>query len=158
MFDTVLGLPVHILVIHGVLVLIPAASLAAITISVVGKWRARFGYVVLGLTTASVAIVWVAMESGKALRQRIDAGGIVARQIDDHQAAGELVIWPVLAVWILTIALLVLHRRPHPRAAARVLSVLIVAAGLAATAQVLLAGHLGSTAVWSCTIGSDACK
>lgn len=158
MFDTVLGLPVHVLVIHGVLVLIPAASLAAITISVVEKWRARFGYVVLALTTASLVLVPVATRSGQALKQRVNAGGIVARQIRDHEAAGELLIWPVLAVWVLTVVLLVLHRRPHSRAAARVLAGVMVVAALAAIGQVVIAGHLGSTAVWSCTIGSDVCK
>lgn len=158
MLDTVLGLPVHVLVIHGVLVLVPAAALAAITISVVDRWRARFGYVVLALTTVALVLVPVATRSGEALKQRIDAGGIVARQIEDHQAAGELVIWPVLAVWVLTVVLMVLHRRPHSRAVARVLAVLMVVAGLAATAQVVIAGHLGSTAVWSCTIGSEQCK
>jgi hypothetical protein len=38
------------------------------------------------------------------------------------------------------------------------LAVLSVLAAGAATAQVAIAGHLGSTAVWSCTIGSSACK
>jgi hypothetical protein len=33
----------------------------------------------------------------------------------------------------------------------------VVAAGVAA-GVVARVGHLGSTAVWSCTIGSDACK
>jgi hypothetical protein len=35
---------------------------------------------------------------------------------------------------------------------------LAVVAALLAGAAVARAGHLGSTAVWSCTIGSDACS
>jgi hypothetical protein len=40
----------------------------------------------------------------------------------------------------------------------KVVAVLAALAAVAAAAQVTVAGHLGSTAVWSCTIGSDACK
>ncbi len=158
MFDTIFGLPVHALVVHGVLGLIPLAALAAIAIALVPRWRGRFGYFVLALTTAALLAVPVMTQSGEALKRRLNAGGIVAKQIERHEQAGELVLWPVLALWVLTLLVVFLHRRPHSQAADRALGALVVAAGLGAAAAVTIAGHLGATAVWSCAIQSDLCK
>ena len=43
MFDTIDGLPVHALVVHAVVVLLPLALLGTIAIAVRPAWRARFG-------------------------------------------------------------------------------------------------------------------
>lgn len=158
MFDTVLGLPVHALVVHAVVVLVPLAALGVAAIAIVPRWRARFGVLVLLVATAGLAMVPVATRSGKKLQERIDAGGVVARQIDDHAELGNLVIWPTLALWVLAAALVVMTRRRSTGAAVTAVAVLAVVAAGAATGFVVRAGHLGTTAVWSCTIGSDACK
>lgn len=157
-FDTVAGLPVHALVVHAVVVLLPLAAAGAIAVAVVPRWRQRFGTLLVLLTTVAVALVPVATRSGLELKERINAGGPVARQIRDHQAVGELVIWPSLALWVLTLALVVLSRRQDRRRIVTAVAVLTVAAGLASGAVVVRAGHLGSTAVWACTIGSNACR
>jgi cytochrome b len=52
---------------------------------------------------------------------------------------------------------LMTRRRTEGRAVMVVAILAVVAAGVAA-GVVARVGHLGSTAVWSCTIGSDACK
>ena len=158
MFDTILGLPIHPLVVHGVVVLVPTAACAAIAVVVLRRFRDRLRYAALGLSTAALIGVWVAIQSGQELERRLQAGGIVAKQISRHQEAGTLLLWPTLALWALTVALVVLHRR---RASARVVSLvgfLTVVAGVTALAQVTLVGHTGATAVWSCTIGSELCK
>ena len=99
----------------------------------------------------------VATRSGSKLQERLNAGGVVAKQIHDHEQMGKLVIYPTLALWVLAVALLLLDRRDGSRRAMTVVAVLaVVVAALAAAAQVTIAGHLGSTAVWNCTIG--ACK
>jgi hypothetical protein len=72
---------------------------------------------------------------------------------------GNLVLWPTLAMWVLVIALFLLDRqRRRGDRTVKIVAVLAAVAAIAAAAQVALAGHLGSTAVWSCTIGSSACK
>lgn len=159
MFDTVFGLPVHALVMHVVVVVVPLAAIGVVAIAAVPRWRARFGLVVLSLATAGLAAVPVATRSGGELEDRLGASGVVARQINDHQEMGELVIWPTLTMWVLAVALVVLHpRRRRGSRTVRVVAVLAALAAIAAATQVTLAGHLGSTAVWSCTVGSDACK
>jgi hypothetical protein len=159
MFDTFMGLPVHALVMHAVVVLVPLSALGVVAIAVVPRWRERFGVLVVLLSTAGLAFVPVATRSGAALKDRINAGGVTAEQIDRHQQMGNLVLWPTLAMWVLAIALVLMSRGGRRRGAGVTLVAVLAVLG-AGTAAVLvtLTGHLGSTAVWSCTIGSEACK
>ena len=158
MFDTVFGLPVHALVMHAVVVLVPLAAAGVVAIAVVPGWRARFGVLVLAIATAGLATVPVATRSGGKLEDRLGASGIVARQINDHQEMGERVIWPTLAMWLLAVVLVLMDRQRRRGTAVKVVAALAVVAALTAATLVTLAGHLGSTAVWSCTVGSDACE
>lgn len=158
MFDTILGLPVHALVVHAVVVLVPLGAAGVAAIAFVPRWRERFGVAVLAITTAALVSVPIATNSGQRLKARIDAGGVVAKQIQRHQSWGKLVIYPTAALWLLAAALVLLDRRGRAGRQVTAVAVLAVLAAAAATAQVVVTGHLGSTAVWSCTIGSDACK
>ena len=158
MFDTILGLPLHPLVVHGVVVVIPVAACAAVAVAVLRRYRERFRHAALVLATVALLGVPVATQSGGELKQRLETGGIVAKQIEKHQDAGNMLLWPVLAVWLMTLLIVVLHKRsPSPRAMQAV-AFLTVVAGVAAIASVSLVGHSGATAVWSCTIGSELCK
>ena len=158
MFDTVLGLPVHPLVVHAVVVLVPLSAAGVVAISLVPRWRERYGVLVLLLSTAALVMVPVATQSGKELDDRIDAGGVVARQIEDHKEIAQLVLWPTLAMWVLAAVLVLFTRQKREGTAVKLVAGLAVVAAVLAGATVARAGHLGSTAVWSCTIGSDACS
>jgi hypothetical protein len=61
-------------------------------------------------------------------------------------------------MWLLAVALVVMSRRRVGHRALTVVAVLAVLAAGVAAGVVTRVGHLGSTAVWSCTIGSDACR
>jgi hypothetical protein len=158
MFDTFRGLPVHALVVHAVVVLVPLGALGVIAIAVVPRWRQRFGVAVLAILTAGLIAVPIATRSGQHLFDRVHASGTVLKQIRHHENMGKLVIWPTLALWILALALVLLDHRGRTGRPVMVVAVLAVLAAGAATAQVAITGELGSTAVWSCTIGSSACK
>lgn len=157
MFDTILDLPVHALVVHAVVILVPAAALGVVAIAVVPRWRERYGVLVVLVATAGLVLVPVATRSGNELKDRLDVGGVVARQVNEHADLGNLAIWPTLALWALAVALVVLSRRGAGRSVTVVAALAVVAAAVAG-GVVARVGHLGSTAVWSCTIGSDACK
>lgn len=153
MFDTVQGLPVHALVVHGVVVLLPLAALGLIAIAVRPSWRKTYAPLVAILATAGFALVPVATKSGEKLEDRINAGGVVAEQIKDHEDMARLVIWPTLAMWVLAVVMLVMTRQGRTGRQMTVVAVFSVLAGAAAATVVALAGHLGSTAVWKCTVG-----
>lgn len=157
MFDTVLGLPVHALVVHAVVILVPLAATAVAVIAIVPRWRPTYGPLVLAVTTVALVLVPVATNSGQKLNDRIDAGGVVAEQIADHKMWGERVLWPTLALWLLAVVLVYLTRKQRTGRVLTVVAVLAVVAAAATIGTVAITGHLGSKAVWSCTIGSDAC-
>ena len=158
MFDTVFGLPVHALVLHVVVVLVPLAAAGVVGIAAVPRWRARFGVLVIAIATAGLAAVPVATRSGGKLEHRLGASGVVAKQINHHQQWGQRVIWPTLAMWLLAIVLVLMDRQRRRGTSVTVVAVIAALAAVCAATVVAIAGHLGSTAVWSCTIGSGACK
>jgi hypothetical protein len=158
MFDTILGLPVHALVVHVVVVLVPLSALGVIGIAVVPAWRERFGLAVLALATVALVSVPVAVLSGQKLMNRVNASGITADQIDKHMKMGKLVIYPTAAMWVLAALLFWFDRKGRGGSATKIVLILSVVAALAAAAQVTITGHLGSTAVWSCTLQTSACK
>ena len=112
----------------------------------------------LAIATAGLAAVPVATRSGGKLEDRLGASGVVARQINHHQEWGQRVIWPTLAMWLLAVVLVLMDRQGRQGTAVKVVAVLAALAAVAAATAVTITGHLGSTAVWSCTVGSDACK
>jgi cytochrome b len=59
---------------------------------------------------------------------------------------------------VLAVTLVLMTRRRTEGRAVMVVAILAVVAAGVAAGVVARVGHLGSTAVWSCTIGSDACK
>lgn len=158
MFDSVMGLPVHALVVHAVVVLVPLASFGVIAMAVVPRWRERFGVAVLAIAVAGLAAVPVATRSGGKLEDRVGAGGVVAQQIESHKEMGELVIWPTIAMVVTGFALVLLHRRGRQGALMTVVAVVAVIASVGAIAQVAVAGHRGSKAVWSCTVDPKVCQ
>jgi hypothetical protein len=158
MFDTFRGLPVHALVVHAVVVLVPLGAFGVVAIAVVPRWRQRFGLAVLAILTAGLVAVPVATQSGLKLKARLHASGITGKQINHHEKMGKLVIYPTLALWILAVVLVLLSHRGRSGRPVMVVAVLAVLAAGAAAAQVAITGELGSTAVWSCTIGSSVCK
>ena len=154
MFDTIRGLPVHALVVHAVVVLIPLAAIGLIAIAVRPSWRRAYAPVVVILATIGLALVPVATMSGTKLQERLNAGGVVAEQIEAHKEMGKLVIWPTLAMWLAAVALLVLDRKGRSGRSMTVLAVVAVVFALAALGQVAITGDRGSTAVWKCTISA----
>ncbi len=147
--DTVFGLPLHPLVIHAVVVLVPLAALGAFALAGVPRWRRAYGWPVLALATVALLSVPVATRTGEQLKASLTLGGPVLDKVARHQQLGGLVIWAVLPLWALLLALVLAHRsgqRPGVEAVAAWLAAL---AGVAATVLVVLAGHAGATAVWN---------
>src|SRR3954449_264738 len=70
MFDTISGLPVHALVVHAVVVLLPLMSLVTIAVAVRRSWRSAAPWVVLA-DAAVVALAFAAKESGEVLQERL---------------------------------------------------------------------------------------
>ncbi len=151
MFDTVFGLPTHALVIHAVVVLMPLSAAGVVVCAVSRSWYDRLAIVVLGLLTLTVPAAFVAKFSGEQLRARLPDSDAIRR----HADFGTVTPWVILACWIVVLAWMVLARSATDRSRlSQAMAVLAVVAALGATAQVVVTGHLGSTAVWRQVIES----
>lgn len=102
MLDTVFGLPVHALVVHAVVVLLPLAALGAIAVTVVPRLMRGYGPLVAAATVAAVAAVPVATRSGQHLYDRKSASFTAAdvaeaALMERHRQLGhQLLPWAVL--------------------------------------------------------------
>lgn len=153
MFDLINGLPVHPLVVHGVVVLLPLACLGTLLIAVRPAWRRRYGVLVVAITAVATVLIPISTSSGEALEERVGDPGV-------HAELGDQLIWFAIPLLVLGLALVVLDRRrasagsssatSHaPRSALMTtVCVLAVIASLAASVQVYRVGDSGAKAAW----------
>jgi uncharacterized membrane protein len=142
MFDTITGLPVHPLVVHAVIVLLPLTALGAIVVAVKPAWNRRYGWLVLAGAVVSFGSAVVAKESGEALASRV---GFPA----DHVDAGGRVPFVALVLFIVIAVLWWLDRRSEERdGVGKVVAVASVLVAVVAIVSAVIAGHSGATAVW----------
>ena len=158
MFDLINGIPLHPLVVHAVVVLLPLACLGTLAIALKPSWRQRYGVLVVACAVAATAFIPVATSSGEALEERVGNPG-------EHAELGDQLIWFAIPLLVLSVALVWLDRRdrapaiddtptrtgttstPNRRLTLAVAS-LAVLASLAATVQVYRVGDSGARAAW----------
>lgn len=157
MFDLINGLPIHPLVVHGVVVLLPLAILGTIAIAARAPWRHRYGHLVVVCAALSTALIPIATSSGEALEKHVGDPG-------KHAQLGDQLIWFALPVLVLSTALVLLDRRSSPTDATSqsqstapagviarttgLVAALAVFASLAAGVQVYRVGDSGARAAW----------
>ena len=148
MFEMFRGLPVHVLVVHSVVILVPVAAVATLAVAVRPQWRRTFGPLVMLVASGALVGVVAAMLSGRWLRGRLG----YPEEYFRHGELGERVIWYVGPFWLLTAAFLLLDRRrardSRPPMVVTALAVLAVLVGLASMAQVIRTGEAGVESVW----------
>jgi uncharacterized membrane protein len=145
MFDLINGLPLHPLVVHAVVVLLPLAALGTIAVAVRPGWRRSYGWLVVAAAAAATVLLPVATSSGEALEERVGSPG-------SHAEMGDQLIWFTLPMLALVAALVWLDRRGDtertPATWVRVLPALAVVAALACSVQVYRVGDSGARAAW----------
>jgi hypothetical protein len=149
MFDTIFGLPMHVLLVHATVISLPAAALATIAVVARPAWRARFAPWVAVLNVAMLALTFVTVRSGLAFFNRLDQIEVARR----HRDLGNILLWIVVAFAVASVVLWAVQRARQPILAAGV-AALVVLLGGATAVQTLLVGHSGSTAVWKSTVDS----
>ncbi len=71
MFDTIAGLPIHPLVVHATVVVVPAAAVAVLLAALWPRFRRWAGWLPLALSAASIALVPLSTSSGESLEGRV---------------------------------------------------------------------------------------
>ncbi len=140
LFDTIAGLPVHPLVVHFAVVLLPLATLGVILTILIPKLRSRYlGLSVLGVFLGTGA-AFVAKESGEALSERI---GLPAR----HADLGTK-LFVTSAIFLLLTLIWFQMNRKSALQRTHLLGVVTSVAGIAVIALSVITGHTGAEAVW----------
>lgn len=145
-FDSIGGLPMHPLVVHFAVVLLPVAAIALVVLVFVPSWADRFGWLTMGTLVVGTGAAFVAKQSGEALAAQV--GNPAA-----HASWGDLL--PLLAVGLLVLAGIwfFLHRQAGGAGKARstattIAGLLAAALAIGVTAVTVVVGHTGAEAAW----------
>ncbi|MBO0828946.1 MAG: hypothetical protein J2P24_14330 [Streptosporangiales bacterium] len=147
----VAGLPVHPLVVHAVVVLVPLAVLGTIAIAVWPWARRRFGWLAVAVAAVATASIPVATSTGEGLAGHVQHSA----QLDRHMQLGGQLLPFAAAMFGAALLFQLLHasgrvgRGMAVRVAAVALAVVTVAGAVASGVQVVRIGDAGARAVWS---------
>lgn len=149
MYD-VFGLPLHPLVVHAVVVLLPLSALGLVACVLFGRLRRGYaGLALLGLV-AGTGAAWVAALSGHALADQVGTPAA-------HMAWGEWLPRVATATLVVAAVWYFLQRgKAEPDSMAKGLGILTVLLSVVSTALTVIVGHSGATAVWSGTGATPA--
>ena len=140
MFDTIAGLPLHPLVVHAVVVLLPLMALLTVVVAVRKNLRERFSWWVVGANGVIFLITLVTKEAGESLQKSL--GGQIAKE---HGELGSVLPWFALFLALASAATAVANRN---KALGPVAVVVSIVAAVAAVVWTVRTGDSGSRAVW----------
>jgi uncharacterized membrane protein len=131
LFDTFMGLPIHVLVSHFVVVLIPLTAVATIAVALRKAWREKYAAPLAAGNVAMLALTFVTMRAGEDLKDRYRGLGDAQTPKFDHEKLGQTLVWIMVALAVVSLAIWVV--------------------ALLATSSVVfavLAGHTGAESRW----------
>lgn len=140
MFDTITGLPLHPLVIHAVVVLLPLMALLSVVVAVRAPLRERYSWWVVGGNVVVFLITLVAKLSGQSLQTSM--GGQVAKE---HGELGSSLPWFVLFLVVASVGVAGTRRN---KTLGPVAVVVVIIAAVLAVFWTVRTGDAGSRAVW----------
>ncbi|WP_148574677.1 DUF2231 domain-containing protein [Nocardioides caldifontis] len=156
------GLPLHPLIVHATIGLVPLAALFALVTALVPGWRwfARWGTLLTAL--GALLVVVVTRASGMSLLEdRYGGQPRIPEQLQTHQDRAQLLLYAVIVLAVVAVlAFLLLPARSalvsgkleHTGSTATwvgtVVPALLVLAGLAALVLVVMTGDAGARSVW----------
>jgi len=150
--EEVNGLPLHILVVHAVVVLIPLAALLTVLSAVWPAARRRLGIITPLAGLAALILVPVATNAGQWLQSRLHNTPLISAHVD----LGGTMLWfaiglfvASLLAWGVPTLLNRQSRQAPPPWVGVVVAVVAVALAGASVVQVFRVGESGSKAVWT---------
>ncbi|GAA3617310.1 DUF2231 domain-containing protein [Microlunatus ginsengisoli] len=150
---TIFGLPLHPLIVHATVVIVPTAAIAVLAYVVWPRFRGWLGWGVVALAAAALLLVPLTTQSGEQLEHQLGRSALIERHA---QLADSLLPW-VIALLVGAIGTY-LWRPGAPRLTRGAVLprwliglalVVAVVAALGTLVDVVLVGHSGATAAWS---------
>jgi hypothetical protein len=145
LFGSVAGLPLHPLVIHASIVLIPLVAIGALVMSYLPSFSRRYGKLILVIAIFAQVSLFLAKVTGEAFEEILD------KDMGNHAELGEIAPFITLPM----VALIYLRWRLDRSGATvgsvwvrRLTSLALILASLASIAVIVLVGHSGAQSVW----------
>ena len=139
------GLPLHPLLVHSAVVLVPLVAIGALVMSYLPSFSRRYGKLILILALVAQVSVFLAKMSGEAFSE------ILKKDVDKHAELGEIAPF----VTIPMVALIYLRWRMDRAGSStgsvvirRLTSVALVIASVVSLVMIFLVGHSGASSVW----------
>jgi hypothetical protein len=147
---TIAGLPAHALLVHAIVVLAPLTALLEILCAAWPAARQRFVWLVLALAAVNLVLTPVTTEAGEWL---LSQRGSVSPVLQTHVERGDWMIYFSAALFIVAVALAVLHwlegRSDRRRTAANVVvAIVALLVGVSSIITVVRIGDSGAHSVW----------
>jgi uncharacterized membrane protein len=147
---TILGLPAHALLVHGIVVLAPSLALLEI---VCGLWpaaRRRLVWLNLALAVGVMVLTPLTTSAGEWLYNQSPVHSAI---VEIHRERAEWMIYFAIALLVIAIVQAVQHwmesRSTEPkRALAVIAAVVAVVVGVSSIVVVVRIGDAGARAVW----------
>jgi len=157
MFERFGDLPLHVLVIHAAVVVLPVSALTAIVFAVVPKWRWLLRWPTLLLGLGSLVCAFVARQSGLAFVAAIPE---LQPIVQLHENRGKLLFWYCLIFAVVAIVAVLVLGGPSSLASGKgakatrsrplelVVSAALVVISVLVIWQTIRTGDAGARAVW----------
>ena len=149
---TVFGLPLHPLIVHATVVIVPTAALAVLLATFWPRFRRWASWGPLALALLSVVLVPITSSTGESLEHTLPRSEL----IQQHAHLGDqLLPWViVLAVGAVGLSWPLIARLRSslptlPRWLTVLVVVIVMVGAVGTLVQVLRIGHSGATAAWS---------
>lgn len=153
------GLPLHVLLVHFIVVLAPLTALLAIVCAVWPAARKRLIWLVAALSLITVVLTPLTTSAGEWLEHRVGRSPVV----HTHAELGDTMLYFSLALLVAVALLAFVHVRESQNHALKPIAVWLVTAfvvlvGVATTVQVYRIGDSGANATWreQMQAGADA--
>lgn len=143
--DLVMGLPVHPLVVHAAVVLVPLVALAALAMSYWPSFSIKYGKPILILAVIAQLSLFIAKASGESFEERL------GKDVERHANFGEIAPLTFIPLLILLFIRWRMDRSGATVGSAnirRLISVLLALSAILALVFIYLTGHSGAESVW----------
>ncbi len=144
-FGTLAGLPLHPLLVHSAVVLVPLVAIGALVMSYLPSFSRRHGKIILILAVIAQVSVFLAKMSGEAFAAILD------KNVEKHAELGEITPFVTLPMVILIYLRWRMDRSGSTFGSVvirRLTSVALVVASLISIIVIVLVGHSGASSVW----------
>jgi hypothetical protein len=142
---TLAGLPLHPLLVHSAVVLVPLVAICAFVMSYLPSFSRRHGKLILILALVAQVSVFLAKMSGEAFAEILD------KNVEKHAELGEIAPLVTLPMVVLIYLRWRMDRAGSSTgsvAIRRLTSVALVISSLVSLVMIFLVGHSGATSVW----------